>query len=157
MSFKILVIVPCGKSKIWSKFPKIKATKAEEAYVGVPFKVNKAFAKKFADEWVILSAKYGFVEPTFVIPENYDVSFNDPKTNPIGLGELKGQVKEKGLENFDIVIALGGKNYTEIVKEVFVGYAKVIAPTEGLPIGKAMKLVKFLTSLDKEEMLKKIG
>jgi hypothetical protein len=85
------------------------------------------------------------------------VSFNDPKTNPIGLGKLKSQRKKKGLENFEVVIALGGKNYTKIVKEVFVGYAKVIAPTEGLPMGKAMKLVKFLTSLDKEEMLKKIG
>jgi hypothetical protein len=156
MSTRVLVVVPCGKSKIWSKFPKIKATRAEEAYVGNPFKVNKAFAKKFADKWIILSAKYGFIGPDFVIPENYDVSFNDPKTHPIGLGELKGQVKKKGLENFDIVIALGGKNYTKIVKEVFVGYAKVITPTEGLPMGKAMKLVKSLTRLDKAQMLKKI-
>jgi len=108
MSTRVLVVVPCGKGKIWDKFPKIKATRAEEAYVGAPFKVNKAFAKKFADEWVILSAKYGFVEPTFIIPENYDVSFNHPETNPINLGGLKSQVKEKDLENFDVVIVLGG-------------------------------------------------
>jgi hypothetical protein len=49
MNFRILVVVPCGKSKIWSRFPKSKATRAEEVYIGAPFKVNKAFAKKFAD------------------------------------------------------------------------------------------------------------
>jgi hypothetical protein len=157
MSTRVLVVVPCGKGKIWDMFPKRKATRAEEAYTGAPFKVNKAFAQKFADKWVILSAKYGFIEPSFSIPENYNVSFNDTATNPIDPSELKIQMKKKGLANYNVVIALGGKNYTKIVKEIFVGYAKVIAPTEGLPIGKAMKLVKFLTNLDKEEMLKKIG
>lgn len=157
MGLKILVVVPCGKSKIWNRFPKSKATRAEDAYVGAPFKVNKAFAKKFARKWVILSAKYGFIEPSFVVPENYDVSFNDPATNPIGLLELKAQMKEKGLENYDVVIALGGKKYTAIVKSVFSGYSKVVAPTEGLPIGKAMKLVKSLISLDKAQLLKEIA
>lgn len=156
VSLKILVVVPCGRGKIWSKCPKSKATRAEEAYVGAPFKVNKAFAQKFAQKWIILSAKCGFIEPDFVIPENYDVSFNEPATNPMGLSELKTQLKKKGLENYDVVIALGGKDYTEIVKEVFRRCGKVVTPTEGLPIGKAMKLVKSLTRLDKEQMLRKI-
>lgn len=125
-------------------------------YIGPPFKVNRAFAKKFADKWVILSAKYGFISPGFVIPEDYDVSFNTPATNPITVSELKAQAKEKSLENYDVVIGLGGKNYTEIVKEVFSGSVKVIAPTEGLPIGKAMNFVKSLTKLDREHILKKI-
>jgi len=157
MSLKILVVVPCGSSKIWSKFPKSKATRADEVYIGPPFKVNRAFAQKFADKWVILSAKYGFISPSFVIPEDYDVSFNAPATNPITISELKAQAKEKGLENYDVVIGLGGKNYTEIVREVFSGSVKVIAPTEGLPIGKAMNFVKSLKKLDKEHVLKKIS
>lgn len=157
MSLKILIVVPCGSSKIWSKFPKSKATRADEVYIGPPFKVNRAFGHKFADRWVILSAKYGFIEPDFVIPENYDVSFNAPATNPITISKLKAQAKEKDLENYDVVIALGGKNYTEIVKEVFRHRAKVFAPTEGLPIGKAMKLVKSLTRLDKPAMLKNVA
>jgi len=156
MGHKILVFVPCGASKIWSRFPRSGPTRAKDAYVGAPFKVNKAFAQKFADKWMILSAKYGFIEPEFVIPENYDVSFNDPATKPIDLGELKAQTSRKGLENYDVVIVLGGMNYTEIVKEIFTGYGKVIVPTEGLPIGKAMKLIKSLMKLDKAQMLKKI-
>jgi len=156
MSFKVLVIVPCGSSKIWGKFPKSKATRAEEAYIGPPFKVNRTFAEKFADKWVILSAKYGFIDPDFLIPENYDVSFNDLATNPISLSELKAQVKRKGLESYEFVIALGGKNYIEIEKEIFKSSAKVIAPAEGLPMGKAMSFIKSLTKLDKMQMLKKI-
>jgi len=157
MSVKVLVVVPCGSSKIWDRFPERKATRAEEAYVGVPFKLNMAFAKKFAYRWVILSAKYGFIDPNFTIPENYNVSFNDPKTKPIGLNLLRVQLKRKGLENYDVVIALGGKNYTEIVKKAFMGYAKVVAPTAGLPIGKAMKFVKYLIKLDEVQLLQKIA
>jgi hypothetical protein len=41
------------------------------------------------------------------------------------------------------------------VKEVFKG-ARVIAPTEGLPIGLAMQHVRFLTRLDKEQMIIKL-
>jgi hypothetical protein len=156
MSLKILVVVPCGSSKIWSKIPKSKATRADEVYIGPPFKVNRAFAQKFADKWVILSAKYGFIEPSFIIPENYDVSFNEPATNPISSSVLKIQVKKKGLEKYHVVIALGGKNYVEIVKEVFMSGAKVFAPVEGLPIGKAMKLIRSLMKLDKAQMLKRI-
>jgi len=156
MSFKVLVIVPCGSSKIWGKFPKSKATIAEEAYIGHPFKVNRTFAEKFADKWVILSAKYGFMDPDFPLRENYDVSFNDLATDPISLSELKAQVKRKGLESYEFVIALGGENYIEIVRELFKGAAKVIAPAEGLPMGKAMSFIKSLTKLDKAQMLKKI-
>jgi hypothetical protein len=43
MSLKILVIVPCGSSKIWDKFPKSRATRAEEVYIGAPFKASVAF------------------------------------------------------------------------------------------------------------------
>ena len=153
---KILVVVPCGRSKIWSKFPQRKAIRADEAYIGPPFKVNRAFAQKIADRWVILSAKYGLIKPDFVIPKNYDVSFNKPATAPISLSKLRAQANKKGLVDYDVVIALGGKNYIEIVKNVFMGSARVIAPTRGLRIGKAMKFVKSLTKLDKAQVLKEI-
>jgi len=41
VSLKILVVVPCGSSKIWSKFPKSEATRADAVYIGPPFKVNR--------------------------------------------------------------------------------------------------------------------
>jgi len=154
---KILVIVPCGKSKIWDKQPAIRSVKAEAAYTGAPFKANRDFAKKFADRWVILSAKYGFIDPDFIIPENYNVTFNDPSTNPISLEKLKAQVEAKKLAQYDLVISLGGKEYTRRVKVCFAGKVRVISPVEGLPVGKAMGFIKNLTALEKPEMLNKIS
>jgi hypothetical protein len=63
-------------------------------------------------------------------------------------------MQKKKLLSFDIVIALGGKNYIEKVREVFSASSKVLAPTEGLKIGFAMKRIKSLTKFDKEQMLR---
>jgi hypothetical protein len=152
---KLLVVVPCGQSKIWKKYPKIGSEAAKKAYTGAPFKVNRAFAEKFGsklpDRWVILSAKYGFIEPDVRI-NDYNVTFKKTNPKPISLNELTKQYIEKELGIFDVVIALGGEDYSGKVKEVF-GPSKVIAPATGLPIGVGMGLVKKLTEMSKEEML----
>ena len=138
-----LVVVSCGKAKIWDLNPAAGPTEARKAYVGGPFRVNKEYAERFADRWVILSAKYGFIDPDFVIPENYDVTFKDPDTNPISIDQLRKQVREKGLYKFDKVIVLGGRIYFEICKRAFEGFeANVCAPTLGLPLGKAIRKVR---------------
>jgi hypothetical protein len=139
----VLVIVSCGKSKIWDKFPNAGQTKAKNAYISGYFKWNRRYAEKFSDRWMILSAKYGFIEPDFIIPENYNVSFLHPSTNPISIAELRKQIKEKGLDRFDKIVVLGGSKYVDIVRKAFQGYdVEVVAPTLGLPLGKAMSLVK---------------
>ena len=89
---------------------------------------NRGFAQKIAYKGVILSAKYGFIDPSIGIPENYDVSLNDHATNPIGRRELKIQLKENGLGKYDVVIALDGKNHIEVVKEVFRDVLKWSSP-----------------------------
>ena len=89
---KTLVIVPCGKAKIWNKNLDHKLVKAEDAYTGTFFKINKEFASTFGDNWIILSAKYGFIFPQIMI-ENYDISFNDKRTNPVSTERLKEQIK----------------------------------------------------------------
>ncbi|WP_390622104.1 DUF6884 domain-containing protein [Roseiconus lacunae] len=61
----ILVIVPCGSSKVWSNDPSAGPTIAKDAYIGSPFKVNRKYAEHIGNRWVILSAKYGFIEPVF--------------------------------------------------------------------------------------------
>jgi hypothetical protein len=156
MESNLLVIVPCGKSKIWKDHPKIRNVEASRTYTGSPFKVNKAFAKKFADKWVILSAKYGFIEPSFIIKEDYNVTFNNSKTNPIKTTELKKQFKKMGLDKYDLVIALGGTNYTERVIEVVGKNAKVATPAAGLGLGYGLKYIKELTTLDEKEIIKKL-
>ena len=137
-----IVVVPCGKSKIWDKDPNKGPTKAKEVYLGAPFKVNREYAEKYSNRWVILSAKYGFIEPNYVIPKNYNVTFNDLTTNPISVKQLKKQVLNLFLD-YTKAIVLGSTIYSEMVKEAFSGTAvKICSPVAGLPIGKALGKVK---------------
>jgi hypothetical protein len=154
---KILVVVPCGKAKIWNRELDQGPTEARSAYIGAPFVVNKTFAEKFADRWVVLSAKYGFIDPDFIIPKNYNVTFKDTSTHPISKNALKNQLKEKNLQSYDFVIALGGEDYSSVVKDVFRGISNVVAPAEGLPLGKAMAHINALLELKREDMWNRIG
>lgn len=137
-----LVIVPCGLAKVWSKSPEAGPTAASQAYDGGPFKVNRRYAERFADRWVILSAKYGFIPPDFVIPGPYNVTFKRKNPTPIGVGTLREQIGTQGLFRFDPVIVLGGKEYQAIVREAFAPWeTRLLSPFAGLPIGKAMQAV----------------
>jgi len=140
---KCLVIVQCGNKKIWDDQPNAGATPAEHAYVSAYFQGNKEYAKRFGDKWMILSAKFGFIDPSFMIPCNYNVTFKKPSTGPISAKELREQVMQKGLHHFDEVEVLGGCEYVKKVKEAFEGCkAKIIAPLEGLSIGLKMNKVR---------------
>jgi len=139
---KTLVVVPCGKKKIWDKKPDAGPTQAKDAYLGPTFKVYSQYPTTFGNDWVILSAKYGFIKPNFIIPENYNVTFTDHSTNPISYEELKKQVDQK-LRKYKEVIALGSTTYANIVSKAFEHTGiKVRTPTAGLPIGYALGKVK---------------
>jgi len=139
----LLVIIACGKSKIWDRHPEQGPTPARNVYTGSLFKANRAFAEKYADQWVILSAKYGFMPPSFIIPEPYDVTFKDAKTNPVSIGMLKQQVAEQNLFRFTRIIVLGAAAYRERASDAFAGYRVSLEfPTAGLRLGRPMQFIK---------------
>jgi hypothetical protein len=105
-----LVIVPCGRAKIWDRHPDAGPTAAAHAYTGAPFTVNRQYAEQAGGDWMILSAKYGFLRPTCVIPGPYETTFKRRGTNPIGLGPLRDQVAQLGLDRYSEVIGLGERN-----------------------------------------------
>lgn len=153
----LLVMIPCGQCKIWKKDPTHGPTKARVAYVGSPFRVNRVFAERFADKWIILSAKYGLIDPDFIVSKDYDVTFTKPSTNPITVDQIKKQLKDmKSLQGYETVIALGGRKYTDIAKQVFTSFARVLLPTEGLSLFDSMHKISSLSKLEKAEMLKRI-
>ncbi len=126
-----LCIVPCGSRKIWAINASAGPTKAGEVYIGSFVKKCIDYARKFHPcSWVILSAKYGFLFPSDVIPTDYNVTFNDRKTNPITVDELTKQTVEKGLTDYDEIIVLGGRNYVNRCIRVF-GADKVRTPLAG--------------------------
>ncbi|MEE8322785.1 MAG: hypothetical protein V3R57_04085 [Candidatus Bathyarchaeia archaeon] len=114
-------------------------TIAKNVYTGPPFKENREYAETFSDKWVILSPKYGFMEPDFIIPEDYNVAFKDSKTESISLETLREQVKEMFSE-YSCIVALGGTTYANLVVETFKGTdRKVITPCTGIMIARAVR------------------
>jgi hypothetical protein len=83
------------------------------------FKASRRYAERFAKCWLILSAKYGFIEPDFCIPQNYDVSVGDPDS--ISADTLREQIREKDLLRFKTVGVLGSARYWRLVKKAFEG------------------------------------
>jgi hypothetical protein len=139
----VLVIIPCGQSKVWDDQPDRGPIQARDAYTGTPFRMNRAYAEAFASRWVILSAKYGFVSPDFLIPGPYNVTFKKRTTNPVGLARLIIQVKELRLDEAAQIIGLGGKEYRGMIERAFASFdCSPVFPFSGLSIGLAMQATK---------------
>ena len=71
------------------------------------------------DTWIILSAKYGFIDPKDIIPQNYDACFHKRNSKTISLEELKVQMEKKNFDEYDRIIVLGGKYYTQMIIDLF--------------------------------------
>jgi hypothetical protein len=138
-----LVIIPCGRSKVWDRKPGRGPVPARGAYVGAPFVVNRAYAEHFGDAWIILSAKYGFVPPDVMIPGPYDVTFRRRSTGPVAVNVLRQQILELELDRFDLVAGLGGYAYRTALAQAWSGFpARLVFPFAGQPIGKALRAMK---------------
>ena len=140
---KVLVVVPCGRSKVWDREPHRGPVAAAEAYTGTPFRLNRQYAECFGDAWVVLSAKYGFIAPDFMIPEPYEVSFKHPATRPIPFVRFREQVREQQLGRYPVVVGLGGKEYRAAIGAAFADLpTRLVFPFAGLPLGKSLQAAK---------------
>jgi hypothetical protein len=127
-----LCIVPCGRRKIWDVNPNAGAVRAKNAYIGPFAKTCIQYAEKFyPNSYVILSAKYGFLFPDEIIPAPYNVTFKDPKTNPVTVQELSRQAEEKELMKYNEIVVIAGSEYVNIAREVFKG-KKIHTPLMGV-------------------------
>jgi hypothetical protein len=140
---RTLVVVPCGKAKIWDKKPTAGPKPARDAYTGAPFKVNREYAERFGDEWVVLSAKYGFLRPTDLVEGPYNITFKQPSTGPIEVNALRRQISDRRLDQFEQVIALGGKIYQMVVEQAFAASGRPVKfPFAGAKLGEALRAAK---------------
>lgn len=132
----MLVVVPCGRAKVWDRHPKAGPTPACRAYVGGPFTVHRRYAERFGDAWVILSAKYGFLRPCDLVPGPYNVTFKRRSSRPIDPASLLQQIRDQRLDQFDQVIVLGGADYRARVETAFASTSvQLHCPFAGLPLG----------------------
>lgn len=126
----ILCIIPCGKKKVWDKFPNEGPTIAREAYIGIFHNLCEQYAMTFFDEWVILSAKHGLLLPDDIIDENYDVTFNMKSDEIISIEQLKKQVIDKNIPCKQVVV-LTGKKYKPIIEACFNEAENIEFPLHG--------------------------
>jgi len=133
----VLAVVCCTKKKIWDEdLTAPRYVPAQFAYRGPGFKQwmsedrYRAKAKCQDFRWIILSAKYGFIEPWHPI-EKYDVTFKDTASGPISKQSLEQQVagqtriwedsREIKLSSFKTVVYYEncGDDYIERIKQAF--------------------------------------
>lgn len=114
-----LSIIPCGKKKIWDKNPEQGATKAKDTYIGTFHTLCRNYATTFTDQWVVLSAKHGFLLPHNIVDQNYDVTFNQKSNEIITFDRLREQVRAKQLDQYDELIILTGKKYNSVINSSF--------------------------------------
>ncbi|MBT2216254.1 hypothetical protein F3157_18970 [Virgibacillus dakarensis] len=112
---KQLGIIPCGIKKVWDKYPELGAVPAMEAYIGTFHTLCRNYAKTFTDNWVILSAKHGFLFAEDIVDGPYDVTFNQKSDEIISMEQLREQVRMKQLDKYDEIIVLTGKKYKRVV------------------------------------------
>ncbi|TFJ94455.1 DUF6884 domain-containing protein [Lentibacillus salicampi] len=116
---KDLSIIPCGRKKIWDKQPELGAVPAKNAYIGTLHKRCRQYAEMFTDQWVILSAKHGFLFADDMVDGQYDVTFGQKSNEIITFDQLIGQMKRKQLDQFDRLVVLTGKKYRPIINGTF--------------------------------------
>ena len=92
-------IIPCSKEKIWDIEPNKGAVPANKAYRSAFHQYAAAYAQKYCDHTLIFSAKYGLMEPDFLIEGTYDVTFLRKKDPCISLSEIQKQAKSHNWRN----------------------------------------------------------
>ena len=121
----ILFIISCTKKKIWDENQSADPyVPAKEAYKGNSFQ-KWLKSEESNNNWLILSAKYGFIEPEHPIG-NYDVTFDREESGPISDETLRRQVLYqerlgRPLRSFSKIYVIGRSIYFKKVKKAFEG------------------------------------
>ncbi|WP_174613054.1 DUF6884 domain-containing protein [Virgibacillus ihumii] len=116
---KQLSIIPCGRKKIWDRYENIGAVQASDAYIGTLHHLCRNYAEAFTDDWVVLSAKHGFLFPEDIVPGQYNVTFNQKSDEIITNHKLREQVQKKQLDQYDMLVILTGKKYKPVINSAF--------------------------------------
>ncbi|HDR8144646.1 TPA: hypothetical protein QC063_004954 [Bacillus cereus] len=116
---KRLCIIPCGKKKIWDKHSNYGPMEAKDVYISPFGKACQAYASMFFENWVILSAKHGFLRPNDIVLKNYDLGFDSKSDEVISIEKLQKQMVDKSLLQFDEIVLLAGKKHKKVVTKLY--------------------------------------
>jgi hypothetical protein len=129
----MLIIIPCGSAKLKHRAP------AGQMYLGAYHRACRRYADSLAsiyDQVMILSAKYGLL-PLDEEIDPYELRMGQPGC--VTTDQVRTQAEEHELLG-EPVIALGGKDYTQVCKAI---WSQCATPLSGIGgIGKQLKWLK---------------
>ncbi|MBN2549514.1 MAG: hypothetical protein JXB15_10175 [Anaerolineales bacterium] len=131
---KIIVLISCVSKKSLATSP------ARDLYTSDWFKKAARYAGEIADEWYILSAKYGLVHPDQVLdPYNATLKTMGKRARMNWADRVFTELK-KHIQPGDTVVFLAGQAYREYLAEGISRLGcKIDIPMEGLRIGEQMQ------------------
>jgi len=135
-----LVLVGCGDSKADAP------AAAKDLYTSNYFGLKRRYAEEFGDEWAVLSAKYGLLDPGAEI-EPYDVTVDDVDVDEWGVAVAEDL---PDVRDTDVVVLAGPDYAQEIEGTLFLYGADVELPTEGMKIGERMSWLSEQLDEDRE-------
>jgi uncharacterized protein DUF6884 len=140
---KTIVLVSCVKTK------RSHACKAKDRYISTLFRAQREFAERWADEWYVLSALHGLVEPEQIIAP-YE------KTLTRASVDEKRAWSRRVVETFferseskDRVIITAGESYCRFLEPELLNRGHVVwRPLKGLSMGFQPGRLRSLTSAE---------
>ncbi|MGZ4904454.1 MAG: DUF6884 domain-containing protein [Halobacteriota archaeon] len=126
-----LCVVASGKKKIWDARPSCGPQKACDIYTGPFTRKCLDYAATFhPSSWCVLSPKYGFLIPDYVVYAPGCAKFDRRETLPLSIKTLALQARTLKLDQYATVVALAGQAYLAILREVF-PQARIESPLLG--------------------------
>lgn len=106
------------------------------------FSKASAYCEREHDEWFVLSAKYGLLDPDGPLVEPYDETLTNATIDEreMWAERVSGEMEEQGLLESDVVFVFhAGKAYTEPLRSKVEFWVDAVrSPLEGLLIGERM-------------------
>lgn len=122
------------------------AQKAKELYLSNWFKKARVYAEANGDEWFILSARYGLVEPENVI-EPYNESLNGKRrAEREAWAERVASSLRRRIPPGSRIIILAGINYRRDLVPLLEDFYSIEIPMVGLGIGSQLAYLKAANS-----------
>jgi len=136
---RTLCVATPSERRAWDSSPDF-PVRAGRAYTGGFSRKCQDYAERFYHgSWCILDPCHGFMWPEEVIRRPHDRCLYRPETQPLTAGQLNAHARRRKLDDYDAVIALGGRRFILLIEEVFPG-KRVRAPLAGVGgIGEMMR------------------
>lgn len=142
---KTLILIACSAAKLPHAAP------AGELYTGQLFKLAKAYALATGDDWLILSAKHGLLDPSKTI-DHYDQRLTHKSA--WGARQALKLWSLSRTHHYSRLVMLAGRDYCEpILADPLAAesFAEIYRPLQGLGIGHQRQQLARMVSTARQE------